>query len=346
MRTMLSLALVGALALAATPGVGTAPAAAQSAAEFYKGRQIEFLTGGASGNIYDVWARLLGRHWGKQIPGNPTFLIRNMPGAGHLTATNHLYNQSPRDGSVVALISRNMVIQDLLKVDAVKFSVTEFAWLGSPEFSQRVCVARAGAKVQKAEDLFKTELTVGGVGAGSAVSNTPILLSKLLGMKFKLVEGYQTSPEVFLAMERGEVDGVCLLLAAIESSGPGWIKAGKLKILFNLEKDPLPGVDAPSVQSFAKSDEERAVIAFYNSNTELGRPVNTTQGVPRERGEALRRAFDATMKDRDFREDAEKTGFKIDPMTGEQVEAAIRRLMSTSKATIDKTIEIVGKLGE
>src|SRR6185436_3988890 len=177
------LVLIG-VALAA----GIAPASAQSVESFYKGKQIEFVTGGANGNVYDVWTRLLARHWGKQIPGNPSFLVKNMPGAGHITATNYLYNQSPRDGSVVGMVSRNMPNQDLIGAPAVKFKISEFGWLGSPELTRRVCVAKTGEKVQKAEDLYKDELLVGGTGAGSAVSATPTLLSKLLGMKLKLVE--------------------------------------------------------------------------------------------------------------------------------------------------------------
>jgi tripartite-type tricarboxylate transporter receptor subunit TctC len=338
------------LALGLAVGVAVAAAmpasAQQSVADFYRGKQLEFVTGGAAGNVYDVWVRLLGRHWGKQIPGNPTFLTKNMPGAGHLTATNHVYNQTPRDGTILAMNSRNMVTQDLLEVAAVKFKVTEFAWIGSPELTRRVCVAKAGAKVQKVEDLYNEELQVGGAGAGSAVSNTPVLLNKLLGLKLKLVEGYQTGPQIFLAMERGEVEGVCQTLAAVESTRPGWIKEGKLKILFNMEKDPLPGVNAPSIHSIAKTDEQRAIISFYNSNAELGRPINTTQGVPRERVEALRRSFDATMKDKDFLEDAQKSGVQVEPLTGEQVEAVVKRIMATPKTIVAKTIEIVGSLGE
>jgi tripartite-type tricarboxylate transporter receptor subunit TctC len=324
-----------------------APASAQGVADFYKGKQIEFITGGANGNVYDVWTRLLAHHWGKQIPGNPGFMVKNMPGAGHITATNYLYNQSPRDGSVVGMVSRNMPSQDLIGAPAVKFKIAEFGWLGSPELTQRVCVAKAGEKVQKAEDLFKDELLVGGTGAGSAVSATPTLLSKLLGMKLKLVEGYQTGPDVFLAMERGEVGGVCQTLAAVEASRPGWLKEGKVKVLFNMEKERLadyPGV--PSIHSIAKTDEERNIIAFYNSSAELGRPILTTPGVPADRLQALRRGFDAMMKDKDFLEDAKKTGVQINAMTGEQVTVVAQRIMGANKATVDKVIELVGSLGE
>ena len=336
-----------ALGFVAAVGAWTVPASAQqSVADFYKNKQIEFLTGGAAGNVYDVWVRTIGRFMGKYIPGNPTFIPRNMLGGGHLVATNHLYNQSPRDGSVIAMVSRNMPFQDLLQVPAVKFKTVEMPWIGSPEISRRVCIAKAGAKVQKAEDLFTTELVVGGTGAGSAVSNTPILLSKLLGMKFKVVEGYQTGPEVFLAMERGEIDGVCQTLAAINSTRPGWIEQGKIKILFNMEKNPLPGVNAPSVHSIAKTDEQRAVIAFYNSSAELGRPVNTTPGVPADRLAALRKAFNDTMKDKEFIEEASKQGIEVDAMTAEEVQAVTNVIFNTPKAIIDKTIELVGKLGE
>jgi hypothetical protein len=222
----------------------------------------------------------------------------------------------------------------------------EFNWIGSPEFTNRVCAAYSAAKVQKAEDLFKDDLLVGGTGAGSAVSTTPVLLNKLLGLKLKLVEGYAGGPEVFLAMERGEVEGVCQTISAIESTRPGWLQQGRVKILFNLEKDPIPGSGAPSVQSLAKTDEQRQIIAFYNSNVGLGRPILTTPGVPADRVEALRRAFDATMKDNDFLADAQKIHVSVNPQTGVAVATGIAGIMNTPKAVVDETVALVGKLGD
>jgi tripartite-type tricarboxylate transporter receptor subunit TctC len=282
----------------------------------------------------------------KQIPGNPSILVRSMPGGGNLVVTNYLYNQSPRDGTVLGMVSRDMPTQEVLATPAVKFKSMEFNWIGSPEFTNRVCAAYSSAKVQKAEDLFKDDLLVGGTGAGSAVSTTPVLLNKLLGLKLKLVEGYAGGPEVFLAMERGEVEGVCQTISAIESTRPGWLQQGRVKILFNLEKDPIPGSGAPSVQSLAKTDEQRQIIAFYNSNVGLGRPILTTPGVPADRVEALRRAFDATMKDNDFLADAQKIHVSVNPQTGVAVATGIAGIMNTPKAVVDETVALVGKLGD
>jgi tripartite-type tricarboxylate transporter receptor subunit TctC len=327
--------------LAATTG-----APAQSVADFYHGKQIDFLTGGSPGDVYDQWARLIAKYMTKQIPGNPSILVRSMPGGGNLVVTNYIYNQSPRDGTVLGMVSRDMPTQEVLQTPAVKFKSMEFNWIGSPEFTNRVCAAYSAAKVQKAEDLFKEELLVGGTGAGSAVSTTPVLLNKLLGMKLKLVEGYAGGPEVFLAMERGEVEGVCQTISAIESTRPGWLQQGRVQILFNLEKDPIPGSSVPSVQSLAKTDEQRQIIAFYNSNVGLGRPILTTPGVPSDRVEALRRAFDATMKDKDFLADAQTIHVSVNPQTGEAVAVGIAGIMNTPKAIVDKTVALVGKLGE
>lgn len=321
-------------------------AQAQSVGDFYKGKQIEFFTGGSPGSVYDQWARVITRYMANHIPGNPGMLVRSMPGAGNIVVTNYMFNQSPRDGTVLGMVSRDMPTQEVLATPAVKFKSVEFNWIGSPELTNRVCVAYSGAKVQKAEDLFKGELLVGGTGSGSAVSTTPILLDKLLGMKLKLVEGYAGGPEVFLAMERGEVEGICQTVSAIESTRPGWLQQGRLKILFNLEKDSISGSGAPSVQSIAKTDEERQIIAFYNSNVGLGRPVLTTPGVPAERVDALRRAFDATMQDTDFLEEARKAHFAVNPQTGAAVAAGVAGIMDTPKTIVDKTVELVGKLGE
>ena len=321
-------------------------AQAQDLASFYRGKTLEFLIGGSPGSVYDQWARLLGRHMGKQLPGNPSFVVRSMPGGGNLVATNFLYNNSPRDGTVVAMVSRDMPTQDALHASTVKFKSLEFGWLGSPELTNRVCVAGEKAHVKKTEDIFTTELVVGGTGAGSAVSTTPMLINQLLGAKFKLVEGYAGGPEVMLAMDRGEVEGICQTVSAIESTRPGWIAQGKLKVLFNMESTPVASFNAPSVHAIAKTDEQRQILSFYNSNVELGRPVLTTPGVPPERLAALRKAFDTMMKDAEFLDEAKRAGFAVHPLTGDQVTDVVKRIMSTPQSIIDKSVALVGKLGE
>ena len=328
----------------------TAPASAQqSVADFYKGKTMEFIVGTSAGGNYDLFARLYARHLPRYLPGSPTIIVRNMPGGGHVIATNHLYNVSPRDGSVLAMVSRNMATQELLGLESIKFKMADFIWLGSPEKTNRICVAMPAAKVKKAADLFTTEITNGGAGAGTAISTTPVLLTKVLGMKFKVVEGYNGGTDVVLNMERGEVEGICQTLAGVEGTRPGWIKDGKFNVLFNLERTPIkgvPGVNAPSIFEFTKTEEQRQILAFYNSNAELGRPVMTTPGVPADRVAALRKAMNEVMKDPAFIEEAKKQALDVDTMTGEEVEAVAKTIAGTPKSVVDKTVEMVGKLGE
>lgn len=331
------------LARALTPAVVLAaalaapPAAAQSVAEFYKGRQIEFVIGTSAGGSYDQWARLIGRHMGRHIPGNPSFLPKNMPGAGHIKAANYLFSVAPKDGTVIGTFSRNIPTRALLNHPAVKFKPEEFSWIGSPELTNRVCVAKKGVPVQKGEDLFTKELIVGGAGAGTAVSTTPAVLRGALGMKFKLVEGYKGASDVVLAIERGEVHGICQTVSGLGSSNPNWRTDGKLVVLFNLESKPVPEFKAPSVFQFVKTEEQRQILTFYSSNTELGRPIAAPPGVPADRLTALRRAFDATMKDPGLLGDAKRQGLEVNAMTGEELAEVVVKLGKTPVAIVDKT---------
>jgi tripartite-type tricarboxylate transporter receptor subunit TctC len=335
-----ALAVAGLLAASAAPS----GAAEQTVEDFYKTHTIEFYTGGGAGNVYDQWARLIAHGLQPRLPGHPTFIVRNMPGGGDLVVTNFLFNQAPRDGTILGLVSRNMPTQEALGVAAVRFKTTEFNYIGSPEFTQRVCVASSQAKVKNAQDLFTTQLLVGGTGAGSAVSTSPILLSKLFGMKLKLVEGYRNGPQIFLAMDRGEVEGVCQTLSAIEASRPGAIAKGDVRVLFNLDANPLEGIDAPSIQKFAKTDEQRRILTFYNSNVDLGRPLLTTPGVPADRLAALRKAFDGLMADPAFRAEVKKAGFEVNPISADVVARRVKEIIDTPQEIIDKTVALVGKM--
>jgi tripartite-type tricarboxylate transporter receptor subunit TctC len=324
------------------------PAAAQSVEEFYRGKNIEFIVSTAAGAPYDVWARAIGRHMGRHIPGNPTFITKNMPGGGHTIAANHLYNQAPRDGTAVAMVARNMPTQELLGNAALKFKTANINWIGASESGNRVCVIDARSKVKKVEDMREQEVVFGSSGAGSGGATTPVLVSKLLGFKAKVVSGYTANPEVFLAMDRGEVEALCQNLDGVESNRPGALAAGKLRLLFNLERKPVsvPGLSAPSIIQFTTSEEQRQILAFYNSNNELGWPMATTPDVPKDRLDALRRAFDAMMKDPEFLEDAKKAGLKVTPMTAAETTAIAQGIAMTPKSIVDKTIEIAGPMSE
>lgn len=331
----------GSLAAVAWAGLaGSVPA--QSVADFYKDKTITFIIGSSPGGNYDTWARMMSRHWGRHIPGNPNFVAQNMPGGGHIKAANHLYNLAPKDGTVVGTISRNIPTRAVLNHPAVKYDPVNFNWIGSPELSNRVCIAMAGGKVKTAKDLFENELLVGGAGAGTAVSTTPNLLRGLLGMKFKLIEGYSGATDVVLAMERGEVQGICQTYGAFLQSRPDWVKTGKAHVLFNLESEPIAGTKIPSVFQFATTQEQKTILAFYSSNMEIGRPTLAPPGLPKERVEALRRSFDATMKDPKLVEEARKQGLEVRPLTGEVIQKRIAGLAATPSDLVTKTEKLLG----
>jgi tripartite-type tricarboxylate transporter receptor subunit TctC len=322
----------------------TPPAQAETEAEFYKGKKIKFIIGSAPGGNYDTWARLVGRHMTNYIPSNPKFIAQNMPGGGHIKASNYLYNVAAKDGTVIGTISRNMPTRALLNHPAVKFDPVKFRWLGSPEMSNRACMIMKGAKVQKAEDLFKHQALMGGAGAGTAVSTTPNVLRTLLGMKMKLIEGYAGATDVGLAMERGEVEGICQTYGAFDVAHPGWIKSGKAIVLFNLEPNPITGTNIPSVFKFVKSEEQRKILSFYSSNIEIGRPTVAPPGISEKRLATLRGAFNATMKDKAFIKGAKKQGLTVTPLSGAEQEKRVKALAATDPDTVRKTEAMLSKL--
>jgi tripartite-type tricarboxylate transporter receptor subunit TctC len=314
---------------------------AESAADFYHGKQVKIIVSFDTGTDYDQWARLIARHLGKHFDGHPSFVVQNMGAAGGILATNHLFNVAPSDGTVIGMIGRNLPYFALVQEANARYDPVKFNWIGSPELTNRVCTAYERSAVRKAEDLFERELLTGGAGAASAVSTTPVLLSKLLGMKFKLIEGYPAPGQVLLAMERGEVEGLCQTVTSILGVRPGWIETGRLRVLFNMERTPLPNSNAPSIFSFAKTEEQRRIIALYSSSIELGRPIVAPPGVPAERVAALRRAFQDAMNDPALREEAEKQKLEINVVTGEQVSALVSDLMATPPEVIKRMQEML-----
>jgi tripartite-type tricarboxylate transporter receptor subunit TctC len=317
--------------------LGIAPrVAAQDPAAFYKDRQVRFIIATASGGDYDLWGRAIARHLGDHLWG-ATVVPQNMPGAGGITAANHLFNVAAKDGATIGMIGRNLPNQAVLKLPTVKFDPARFNWIGSPEYVNRVCVAMDTAAVKTANDLLGADLIVGGAGAGTAVSTVPTLLRNLLGLRFNVVEGYGSSSAIILAMERGEVQGICQTINSLRNSRPGWLESGRMRVLFNVERDPVPGLAAPSVYEFATTTEQRQILDFYSSSVELGRPIVAPPDLALDRVVALRRAFDATMTDPAFLDDANKLGVEINPRPGERLAAIVQELMQTPLAVTEKT---------
>jgi tripartite-type tricarboxylate transporter receptor subunit TctC len=319
---------------------------AQPAEEFFRGKHIRFVLGAAPGQDYDVWARFLARHLPRHIPGNPGFVVQNMPGAGHLRATNWLYNVAPRDGTVWGSVSRNIPAVGLQQVSGAQFDPLKFNWIGSPEQTNRGCIAMTkNPRVMSAADLFAHELVVGGTGAGSTVTATPKLLRGLLGMKFKVVEGYAKPQDGQFAMERGELDGMCATVQSLRNFRPNWFKSGTARVLFTLEQEPVPWTGAPTIYRFVKTDEQRRTLEYFSSSIEYGRPLLLPPEVPPERVRMIRRAFEATVKDPAFLEEAHKLGMEVTPRTGEQLEALIRAAKETSPEIIEQVTKLIQSAG-
>jgi tripartite-type tricarboxylate transporter receptor subunit TctC len=315
-----------------------APVAAQTAEEFYKGKQLHFVVGTAAGQEYDLWARLIGRHLVRHVPGKPTLIVENMPGAGHIIATNYLFNVAPRDGTVFGMVSRNMTDAAVMKLPNVRYDPARFNWLGSPELSHRVMFVSPAAGIDRVPDLFERELIVGAPGGVQGVTAAPILLKNLLGMKLKIVQGYRSPGDVVLAVARGEVGGFVNTVGGPEGVRRQWLASGQLRALFNMEPERVPWLDAPTVFEFAKTEEQRQVLTFFAGNTRLGRPLMAPPDVPGARIGALRRAFDATMQDAAFLKEAESMGLEVAAQTGERIAELVAIAVATPQDIV-KTAE-------
>jgi tripartite-type tricarboxylate transporter receptor subunit TctC len=314
------------------------PASAETVAEFYRGKQIKFVVGTSAGQEYDRWARLIGRHIVRHIPGEPTLIVENMPGAGHIVATNHLFNVAPRDGTVIGMVSRNMTDAAIMKIRNIRFEPGRFHWLGSPEVNHRVMFVGASSGFVKVSDAFERELVVGAPGGAQGVTAAPILLKNLLGMKLKIVTGYRSPGDIVLAVSRGEVGGFVNSVGGPVGVRRQWIAGGQMRVLFNMEPERVSWLDAPTIFEFVKTEEQRQVLTFFASNTRLGRPLMAPPDVPAGRVAALRRAFDATMQDSAFRKEAEGMGFEITPQTGEQIAALVAQAIATPADIVKKAI--------
>jgi tripartite-type tricarboxylate transporter receptor subunit TctC len=317
------------------------PAAAQTAADFFKNRNVDEYIGYSTGGAYDFYARVIGRHMGAHIPGNPTLVPRNMEGAGSLRLANWLYRVAPQDGSAFGTFGRGIAFDPLLIGQGDQFDAQKFNWLGSANNEVSVCVALKDSGITKFEDLFTKELTVGGTGTSADTDQFPRVLNNVLGTHFKIVEGYPGGNDVVLAMERGEVLGRCgWSWSSVKSTHKSWIEDKKMTVLvqLSLSKHPeLPGV--PLVTDFAKTDEQRAILKMIFARQVMGRPYAAPPNLPADRVAVLRSAFMDTMKDKDFVAEADKTELEINPVSGEDVEKLVKEIYATPADIIAKAKE-------
>jgi tripartite-type tricarboxylate transporter receptor subunit TctC len=300
----------------------------QSVGDFYKGRNVDLYIGYSVGGAYDLYARVLARHMGKHIPGNPTVVPKNMEGAGSLRLANWLYNVAPKDGSVFGIIGRGTGFDPLLGNKAAQFDGNKFTWIGSANNEVSVCVAWNTSGVTKFEDLLKTELIVGGTSTSADTDQFPRIVNGVLGTKMKVVTGYPGGNEVGLAMERGEVKGRCgWSWSSVKSTHHKSLDEKKFSILVQLalEKHPeLP--DVPLVIDLAKTDEQRQILKLIFARQAMGRPFVAPPNIPQDRAAALRNAFMATMQDKEFLADAERMQMEINPVPGDKVQSLVKEI--------------------
>lgn len=328
-------------------GLSSYEAAADDAEAFYKQNKLITLTVGfGPGSGYDVWARLVARHMANHVPGAPKIIVKNQPGAGSLVAANHLYNVAPKDGTVIGTFSRNLPSQALIGQKGVRFDPRQFGWIGSPETSSRVCAVAAGDKVRAFKDVRAHEVLMGGMGPATAPSFVPRVLNELMGTKFKVIEGYHGAADINLAMQRGEVNGICQSYATVRNLNPEWIKSGKMVFLFNMETRRNPQIGGvPSIFEFVENAETRQVLQFMAANTELGYPFAAPPGVPAERLAALRAAFDRAVANETFRKEAERQKLDVQPTSGADLAAAVRGLYEIPDSVVKKAQSLMAAGG-
>lgn len=326
--------IVGALAM----GIGALmpPVAADPVADFYRGKTMQIIIATAPGGDYDNRARLLARHMHRHIPGEPTIVPQNMPGAVGVQAANYMATVAPRDGTVMHAIMQNMAAHQAIGGLATKFDVTRFGWIGNSTDSPNLISAFHTTGITRFEQVLERELVVGAPGTATSSVYYPHALNVLVGAKFKIISGYPGGNNVNMAIERGEVGGRgSNSLAAWKATKPDWLREGKLHhiVQIALKRHPeLPNV--PLMHELARNEEDRQVLEFLSSDVPLSRAYVTTPDVPAERLAALRRAFNATMKDAAFLAEADKAGIDISPSTGEEAERIVAGILRTPPAVV------------
>ena len=333
-RVLMSAMWAVAVALVAT--LATQAARSGGVEEFYKGKTVSLLIGYSVGGGYDAYARLLARHFGKHLPGNPNVVPQNMSGAGSLKAANYLYSVAPKDGSVIGTFSRSQGIAPLL--DKAEFDSTKFTWLGSVTDEVSLCVTRHDAPVKTFSELLVTPATFGSEGAGSDPNIFALFYRNVLGAKIKIVTGYPGTNEIQLATERGEVDGLCgLSWSTLKGRYPHWLTGKKANILVQAGIKTQPELpDVPSASELAKQPDQRQILKLMLIGQAMARPFAAPPGIPADRKAALIAAFERTTKDPDFLAEAERLNLEVNPVQADKLDALLAEAYAMPKDVIAK----------
>jgi tripartite-type tricarboxylate transporter receptor subunit TctC len=322
--------------------LSTHTAAADPVADFYHNRTVSLVIGFGVGGDDDLWGRLVGKHLGRHIPGNPAVTVQNLPGAAGLVLMNRLANAAPRDGTVIAMVNRGIAFEPLLGGAGTQFDPLAMTYIGSPNRDTTVCAARRDAAVRRMADLFTTELKVGATGSGADTAIYPEFLAALLGMKFNVVKGYSGSREVTLAIERNEVQGICLAYDSLNRSP--FVRDVGVNILLQVAETPDPRFpQVPLGIESAQDPRDRAALQLFLARTLVGRPFVAPPALPAERTAALRAAFDGTLKDAEFLADAARQQARVVPVSGPEIVDILAAAYRSPPDVVERTIEALGR---
>jgi tripartite-type tricarboxylate transporter receptor subunit TctC len=332
------------LALMAGCGLGSGAAAAASVADFYKSTRLTLYIGSDPGSGYDLYAREVGRFIGRHLPGDPGVLPENMPGAGSMTLANFMFNQAPRDGSAIGEIQDATPLEPILGDRNARFTSSGFYWLGSANEQTNVCVSWAATGVKTLADVQRKEFTVG-VVSSTSTEVVPNILNDLTGAKLKMIKGYPSTGEILLAMQRGEVGGLCGIgYDSVQSSMGDALRAGKIKVFVQVgpARDPsLPGV--PFIYELLRNPADKSLLDFLVGRMVMGRPFLAPPNLPPGRAKALRRAFWDTMHDPGFLAETKRINMPIEPISGEDVQSLVERIEQTPPAVVRRAAAILGE---
>jgi tripartite-type tricarboxylate transporter receptor subunit TctC len=323
-----------------------ASAAAQPAADFYRGKRLTFIYAADPGSSYDIETRLLGRYLAKHLPGAPVLVVESMPAAGGIAALNYLSVNAPKDGTVIALVNRGNITLPLLGFAEAKFDASRLTWIGSRSGDSTLAIVWHSVPARSIEDMRRQKIVFGASGGGTDTNTLPRILNSTLGTKLETVAGYTGGNGMTLALERGEIEGRIWSLGGILASQPGWYREKKIVPLLQFALDERPGLaGVPLAQDLATDAASKQILRFFSARSELGLPILGPPGLPPERTAELRRAFDASMADPDFRAEAAKAQIELEPRSGERLAELVSLIYRTPAAIIDGAKAMLAKQG-
>ena len=334
----------GAFAAAAALLAADGASQADPVADFYHGKTVTIVVGYSAGGGYDIFARAIARHLGRHLPGNPTVIVNDMPGAGSIISANYLYNVAPKDGTVFGTFARGVPMEPLIGSAKTMYDATKFAWLGSASYESSVCAFSQKAGVETWDDVLHKEVTVAGEGSGSDPDTYATMVRNLFGAKLKLITGYPGGDEMTLAIERGEVDGRCgWSWTSIKATRPNWVSGpDKLDVVLQMTLDRNPDLpNVPTVLEEATTPKEQQIVKLIVSRQLVARPFAAPPGLPPARKAALIKAFAETMSDPDYIADAHRMKVEVSPVSAERVQSLVEDLYKTPPAIVAEAKAVI-----